>query len=313
MLRDADPARLEADLAQKITEASGSLTGGLGVIDVSAVAGQQVDVAALAEMVRRLGLHPIAVQGADAQCEAQAQALGLAVLPAEAAIARNVKPIRETAEPVGKNAATDSAAPEAATATAAPQDMRSALGSHSPPGRSAPAQSALPQSAVAQSTPAPSAPAHAALAQSTPTQSTRMQEPAAGQSTAVQTGHAPAASAREPRRAMVISTPLRSGQRVYARDRDLVLLSHSSPGSELIADGHIHCYGPLRGRAVAGASGDTGAQVFALDFQAELVSIAGVYKAFDPLPEDVNGKPVRVSLRPDGDHPHLDVAPLAQR
>ena len=63
-------------------------------------------------------------------------------------------------------------------------------------------------------------------------------------------------------------------------------------------------------RKVAGASGDTSAQVFALDFHAELVSIAGVYKAFEALPPDVAGKPVRVSLRPDGEHPHIDVAPL---
>lgn len=261
MLRDTDPAHLEADLARKIAEASGSLTGGLGVIDVSAVAGQPLDIAALVAMVKRLGLHPVALQGGDAQCEPQAQALGLALLPAEAATGRNVKPLRQAPEP--------GSVPDAPA-------------------------------------PPPVAPARA---------STTTHEPAAQAPPAAQTqpAAAPAPAPAEPRSAMVISTPLRSGQRVYARDRDLVLLSSSSPGSELIADGHIHCYGPLRGRAVAGASGDTGAQVFALDFQAELVSIAGVYKAFDPLPEDLSGKPVRVSLRPDGDHPHLDVAPLAQR
>ena len=77
--------------------------------------------------------------------------------------------------------------------------------------------------------------------------------------------------------ALVIDKPLRSGQRVYARGRDLVLLAVSNSGSEAIADGHIHVYAPLRGRAIAGARGWGEAHVFALDMQPELISIAGVY------------------------------------
>jgi septum site-determining protein MinC len=77
--------------------------------------------------------------------------------------------------------------------------------------------------------------------------------------------------------ALVVDKPLRSGQRVYARGRDLVLLALCNPGSEAIADGHIHVYAPLRGRAIAGARGWNEARVFALNMQPELISIAGVY------------------------------------
>ncbi|MDR2991843.1 MAG: septum site-determining protein MinC [Burkholderiaceae bacterium] len=77
--------------------------------------------------------------------------------------------------------------------------------------------------------------------------------------------------------ALVIDKPLRSGQRVYARGRDLVLLALCNPGAEAIADGHIHVYAPLRGRAIAGARGWSEARVFALNMQPELISIAGVY------------------------------------
>jgi septum site-determining protein MinC len=117
-------------------------------------------------------------------------------------------------------------------------------------------------------------------------------------------------TAATPGAAMVIERPLRSGQRIYARGRDLVVLAGASPGSELIADGNIHCYGALRGRALAGARGDQSANVFALDFQAELVSVAGVYKAFEELPAEVQGRPVRASLQQDGEQRRILLTPL---
>jgi len=97
--------------------------------------------------------------------------------------------------------------------------------------------------------------------------------------------------------ALVVDKPLRSGQQVYARGRDLVLLAMVNPGAEVIADGHIHVYAPLRGRAIAGARGWDGARVFARDMEPELVSIAGVYRTSDePLPETVWGRAASVSL-----------------
>jgi len=109
---------------------------------------------------------------------------------------------------------------------------------------------------------------------------------------------------------MVVDRPVRSGQRIYARGGDLVLLAGASAGSELIADGNIHCYGPLRGRALAGASGDQDAQIFALDFEAELVSVAGVYKAFERLPDEVRGKAIRASLDTSDGQSQILLSPL---
>lgn len=96
---------------------------------------------------------------------------------------------------------------------------------------------------------------------------------------------------------MFVDRPLRSGQQVYARGTDLVLLAGVSPGAEVIADGSIHCYGPLRGRAIAGAQGDQGARILASNFGPELVSIAGVFRTFERgIPEAYAGKPTLVRL-----------------
>ena len=97
--------------------------------------------------------------------------------------------------------------------------------------------------------------------------------------------------------ALVVNHPMRSGQQIYARGRDLVVLAMVNPGAEVIADGHIHVYAPLRGRAIAGARGDTSARIFALDMQPELISIAGVYRTAEtPLASEVWRKPAQVHL-----------------
>jgi septum site-determining protein MinC len=94
-----------------------------------------------------------------------------------------------------------------------------------------------------------------------------------------------------------VDRPLRSGQQIYARGGDLVLLAGVSPGAEVIADGSIHCYGPLRGRAIAGAQGDTRARIFVTDFGPELVAIAGVFRTFENgIPEAVAGRPAQIRL-----------------
>lgn len=103
---------------------------------------------------------------------------------------------------------------------------------------------------------------------------------------------------------MVIDRPLRSGQRVYARGGDLVVLQAVSVGAEVIADGHIHVYAPLRGKAIAGARGNAEARIFALGMAPELISIAGIYRTSEvPLPESIQGKTAQVRLvpGPDGD------------
>jgi len=96
---------------------------------------------------------------------------------------------------------------------------------------------------------------------------------------------------------LVIDKPLRSGQQVYAKGGDLVVLAVVNPGAEVIADGSIHVYAPLRGKAIAGARGDTSARIFALSMEAELIAIAGTYRTTEnPLPESVLGRAAQIRL-----------------
>lgn len=96
---------------------------------------------------------------------------------------------------------------------------------------------------------------------------------------------------------MVIDKPVRAGQRVYAEGADLVVLAIVNSGAELISDGNIHIYAPLRGRAIAGACGNEDARIFAQRMDAELISIAGCFRIFeDGIPENVRGKPAQVRL-----------------
>jgi septum site-determining protein MinC len=99
---------------------------------------------------------------------------------------------------------------------------------------------------------------------------------------------------------MIIDTPVRAGQRVYAHGCDLIVTAAVNNGAELIADGSIHVYAPLRGRALAGASGDSDARIFAMSMEPELVSIAGYYRTFeDGLPKELAQVPGQVRLLGD--------------
>lgn len=100
---------------------------------------------------------------------------------------------------------------------------------------------------------------------------------------------------------LVVDKPLRSGQKVYARGGDLVVLAPVNPGAEVAADGNIHVYSTLRGKAMAGARGNVNARIFALSLDPELVSVAGIYRTSEnPLPADVRGKSAQVRLSTDG-------------
>jgi septum site-determining protein MinC len=95
---------------------------------------------------------------------------------------------------------------------------------------------------------------------------------------------------------VVVTTPVRGGQVVYAQNNDLVVLAAVNPGAQVIADGHVHIYAPLRGRAVAGAQGLPGARIFCHKLEAELVAISGAYVMADEIPADRRGKPAQVYL-----------------
>jgi septum site-determining protein MinC len=127
-------------------------------------------------------------------------------------------------------------------------------------------------------------------------------EPAVSQPTAQTTSAALGAPT------MVIEGPLRSGQRVYARDADLIVMGVVSQGAEVIADGNIHVYGPLRGKAMAGARGDGQARIFTTSLDAELVAVAGVYRVIDAaLSNNLHRKAAMVFLKDQA----LRLEPLA--
>jgi len=115
------------------------------------------------------------------------------------------------------------------------------------------------------------------------------------------------AVAPAPVQAMIIDTPVRAGQRIYARGTDLIITAVVNNGAEIIADGSIHVYAPLHGRALAGASGNADARIFALSMQPELVSIAGVYRTFDEgFPSELSRQPAQIRLVGD----RIDISSL---
>ena len=116
---------------------------------------------------------------------------------------------------------------------------------------------------------------------------------------------APAAPAPVP--AMIVDTPVRAGQRVYARGCDLIITAVVNNGAEIIADGSIHVYAPMHGRALAGASGNAESRIFGLSLQPELVSIAGVYRTFDDgFPAELARQPAQIRLVGD----RIDISSL---
>jgi septum site-determining protein MinC len=112
----------------------------------------------------------------------------------------------------------------------------------------------------------------------------------------VQRPEAAAAAAPAAGAAMLVRQPVRSGQQIYARGGDLVVMAPVSAGAEVLADGHIHIYGPLRGRALAGVQGDTQARIFCQSLEAELVSIAGAYRISENIQETGRRQPVQIYL-----------------
>ena len=95
----------------------------------------------------------------------------------------------------------------------------------------------------------------------------------------------------------IVTRPIRSGNEVYARGGDLVVMTTVSPGAELLADGHVHIYGRLRGRAHAGVTGDTSSRIFCQTLDAELVSVAGHWRVREDMGEELIGKPVQIFLQ----------------
>ncbi|MFZ2237800.1 MAG: septum site-determining protein MinC [Dokdonella sp.] len=122
---------------------------------------------------------------------------------------------------------------------------------------------------------------------------------AKAENTTVAKPRAADAATAQPTVGLYSDKPVRSGQQLYARHGDLVIANLVGNGAEVIADGSIHVYGALRGRALAGAQGDEKARIFCQEFHAELVSIAGVYRVIEDIPSELRGNPVQAWLEND--------------
>jgi septum site-determining protein MinC len=300
VLHSADTGRLSAALDKRMADAGSFFENEPVVIDASRVDGQ-LDWTALLEALRAHNLPPIGVVAEGGNLEA-ARAAGL--VPVEL----STPPARSTPADAGNTpppvptqpAAALTAAPapgaetEGAQASPAMDDAKRAQAPGDKPGTDSAA--AAPQDKAADAPPSPDA--------GTETQGVTDRQPSEPlpARAARETTSAPTHTPADPQSssALVISRPLRSGQRVYARHTDLVVIGMVSPGAEVIADGNVHVYGPLRGKAMAGARGDVSARIFTTHLDAELLAVAGVYRVVeDKLDPSLHGRPALVRL--DGD------------
>jgi septum site-determining protein MinC len=221
LLKTADAAQFEADLAERVADAPGFFDNDPVLIDLTAVkdADAPIDFAAIAAALRSHSTLPVAVRGGSPEQMLAARAAGLSAAP-DAAPARSEAPAPEVREVI---------------------------------------REVVHEVEVVREVP--------------------VEVPVAGPGT------------------VVVDKPLRSGQQVYARGADLVVMAVVSFGAEVIADGNIHVYAPLRGRAIAGARGNADARIFSTCLEPQLVSIAGIYRTTETeLPDNVRGKPAQVRL-----------------
>ncbi len=132
----------------------------------------------------------------------------------------------------------------------------------------------------------------------------RSEPAAAAEAAPAKTAPAPVAHGGQP--GLIQTAPVRSGQQIYADNRDLTVLATVGAGAEVLADGSIHIYGALRGRALAGAQGNEKARIFCREFHAELVAVAGHYKVLEDIPKELRGKAVQIWL----ENEQLNIAAL---
>ena len=268
LLKSADIGALAADLAARFGDVPDFFDNDPLVIDLSPLQPQadaMVEFGTLLELLRSYRVHPVAVRGGNASLMAAALRAGLVAAP-EVVLSglRQAQPERGEAQPER-----GSAQPERGRAQPERGGAQPERGGNRPAeGGAQPERGRKPRSVRPE-----------------PVEGTDRRESAEGPGR-VEGSHA-----------LIIDKPLRSGQQVYARGRDLVVLSMVNAGAEVIADGHIHVYAPLRGKAIAGARGNTEARILALCLEPELISIAGVYRTSEvPLPANVLSKPTQVRL-----------------
>jgi septum site-determining protein MinC len=234
VVKTQDFSLLEEELNQRLGENPGFFSGEPAVIDLQQLPpseGKTLDLLALCTIMKKHGLHPIAIKSTDAFWVNEADKVGLL-------------------------------------------EVSQFLPQSRPQASEIPAKVAMDPPPLQATTPPPHQPAAV--------------------TEVVREVLIPQAST------LIINKPLRSGQRAYAKGGDLVVLAMVNPGAEVMADGHIHVYAPLRGRAIAGAKGDTSARIFTSCLEAELLSIAGIYRTSEVnIPKEFLGKGAQICLEGD--------------
>jgi len=220
------------------------------LVDLTELGQRRIDLAGLAELLRRHRLVPVAVRNPTDAQQVQAVAAGWAVLQSGLASPRSKDGGKES-RPRGAEARAQARliTTEEETSAAADPGRGSSFNVASEPHTSSPAQ--------------------------------------------------PSDAAEPPLPGLTVTSPVRSGQVIHAVGGDLVVLAPVSVGAEIIADGNIHVYAPLRGKALAGAQGNSEVSIFCMGLEAEFLSIAGRYLMADQIPKNQRGRPARAHL--DGD------------
>lgn len=283
VLHSADPERLNAALTKRMADAGSFFENEPVVIDASRVE-EKIDWTALVAALRGHNLPPIGVVAEGANLQAARDA-GLTPVELSTPAARPA-PVVDTAPP--NDVATPVPSVPAAAVEIAPAPTDTSASTAQTPAADIPADGKAPDVEAAEAQTQAAAPADDA---------DPLPARAASSTTSAPS---PTAAAPHSSSALVVTRPLRSGQRVYARHTDLVVIGMVSQGAEVIADGNVHVYGPLRGKAMAGARGDTSARIFTTHLDAELLAVAGVYRVVeDKLDGTLQNQPALVRL--DGD------------
>ena len=284
-IRSRDLNLIERQLRAKVTQFPQMFHSAPLVLDVGEIEGgvRTFPLAALVRALQVCRVVPVAVTNIDDADRSVAMAAGLGVVSLNGArmvaepdpmvhdsITRKVDRASITADHEDRTERTQLPTPPEARPAAAAR----AEGTSRPEPRAEPRMEQRPEAAPRTPRPAPAAPPAPA---------------------AVAAARLPAPATHKP--PLVIRQAVRSGQQIYAEKTDLIVLAPVNPGAQLIADGNIHVYAPLRGRAVAGAKGFTEARIFVQKLEAELCAISGAYLTFDDIPKDRMGKPAQLHLQ----------------
>jgi septum site-determining protein MinC len=297
-LSTEDLEQIDQQLRVKVAQLPQFFQDAPVVLDLGAVpdGGATLPLGGLVRLLRAYQLIPVGVTNCGDIARAVAVGLGLGVMPYRSTTAGQTgRPAVAAAQPVARPTAQEppgetTPPPEVQAAPAPARKLVSAVPAnhYAAAGRSRIAAAAAAAVRKARGLPPLAAPAAAPVATPTPSLA-----PAQAASQLAATSAPTPGVAGSP---MIVRNPVRAGQVIYARNSDLLVLAPVNPGAEVIADGNVHIYSTLRGRAVAGAQGDVNARVFCQRLHAELVAVAGAYIMAEDIPRASRGQAVQVHM-----------------